>query len=111
MDLKPYYQIKYIWDYLTPLSITDMEEFTCLLLDSAPSMQHTQMRSTFGNSSWCNRLLMYVDTDKPEVLILLCGQENGETWMCAAGELVGNYSHSRFSAGAARKPTQQPATL
>lgn len=32
---------------------------------------------------------MYVDTDKPEVLILLCGQENGETWMCAAGELVG----------------------
>lgn len=86
-----------------------MEEFTCLLLDSAPSMQHTQMRSTFGNR--CNRLLMYVGMDKPEVLILLCGQENGERWMCAAGELVGSYSHTRFLAGAARKPTQQPATL
>lgn len=88
-----------------------MEEFTCLLLDSAPSMQHNQMRSTFGNSSWCNRLLMCVGMDKPEALILLWGQQNGERWMRAAGKLVGNYSYTTLLAGAARKPTQQPATL
>lgn len=42
--------------------------------------------------------------DRPEALALLYEQESEERWMCAAGELVGNYSYRPFLARAARKP-------